>query len=210
MEKASFAAYRTLITDSQTPLSTGSIDPHQPIHRVVFWAETSASPGTVAGSLWEVPVQEGIHFCQNDPQIPKEKSTGGQRCPETACPSVSPGLQEVQPRLRGPCHRWGGHPLAHEFLPAVPAWAGGTQVFVLPPPPTAGGSGQTWSQAERRTRLGCAMELLPPPSSGQGRSSCAPAPPLYTKHTKEAMSQQSIHKVGQSQPWGKQEPSQWL
>lgn len=33
---------------------------------------------------------------------------------------------------------------------------------------------------------------LPPPRSGQGRSSCAPAPTLYTKHTKEVMSQQPL------------------
>lgn len=36
------------------------------------------------------------------------------------------------------------------------------------------------------------MELLPPPSSGHGRSSCAPAPTLYTKHIKEVMSQQPL------------------
>lgn len=33
---------------------------------------------------------------------------------------------------------------------------------------------------------------LPPPSSGQGRSSCASAPTLHTKQTKEVMSQQSL------------------
>lgn len=115
------------------------------------------------------------------------KSAGGQRCPETACPTMSSGLQEVTvpPKLRGPCRRWGGHPSAHVFLPAVPAWPGERQVFILPPCP----SHWRWLRGnlepgKRSTGLGWAMELLPPPPyhhPAQGKGGAAAA--LHLRYT---------------------------
>lgn len=136
------------------------------------------------------------------------KPTVGQRCPETACPTMSCGVQgvTVQPELRGPCCRWGGHPLARVLLPAVPAWAGEKQLFVLPPRP----SHCRWPRGnlepgKTRDRFGMccgapATYPLPPRSSGRS-SSCAPAPIVYTKHTKEPISQQPL-----STRWDKASP----
>lgn len=72
------------------------------------------------------------------------------------------------------------------------------QVLVLPPRPSC----CRWlrgnlepGKTEDRSGMCCgAPATYPrsPPSSGQGRSSCAPASTLYTKHTKGAMSQQPL------------------
>lgn len=110
---------------------------------------------------------------------------------------MSSGLREVT-ELRGSCHRQGGHPLAQVFLPAVPAWARGRQLVVLPPHPShCRGLRGNLEPGKMQERFGMccgapATYPLSPPSSGQGRSSYAPAPTLYTKHTKEPIPQQSL------------------
>lgn len=147
--------------------------PAHPTGRVLGWDWCFSWHS--GGSLWEVPVQEGIHSCQNDPQIPKENPLEGRGVHHGLW---APGVT-VPPKLRGPCCRWGGHPLAHVFLPAVPAWPGGRQAFVLPPRL----SYCRWlrgnlepGKTEHRFGMCCGAPATypwPPPSSGQGRSSCA-------------------------------------
>lgn len=53
------------------------------------------------------------------------------RCPETACPTMSSGLQEVQPQPSGMHCGW-GHP-GTSAPTGITSWAGGRQVCVPPP-----------------------------------------------------------------------------
>lgn len=112
------------------------------------------------------------------------KSTGGQRCPGTACPTWALGSgrwQSWEGRATGkegtPWHKCSCQQcqLGHE---------GGSWLSFHHTPPTAGGSGETWSQAKCRRGLGCAVELLPPtpyhhPAQGKGGA----AMPLHLHYT---------------------------
>lgn len=175
--------------------------PHQPIQRVMVWAEIGASSGTVGGSLWEVPVQEGIHSCQNDPKFPRKIHWRA----EVSRDSLShhelwaPG-GDTATKAEGAVLQVRRAPLG-TCVPASSANLGGREAGVCPStmallhtPLTAGGSVEP-GKTEDRSGMCCgapATYPLPPPSSGQGRSSCASAPTLHTKHTKEVMSQQSL------------------
>lgn len=109
------------------------------------------------------------------------KCTGGQRCPETACATMSSALQAVmvQPKVRE-----GAVPQVRRAprgtgVPDSSANLGRCSSFHRAPP-AAGDSGETWSQAKQRTGLGCAMELLPPiPDHHPAQSKGGAAEPLH-------------------------------
>lgn len=112
MEKANFVAYGTLVTDTVKPFWVHALSiSTNTVRRVAFWAKIGASPGMVGGSLWEVPMQEGVHPCQNGPQIPMEN------------PLEARGVQRqlVPPRAlvsrRWPCNRSRGGRAAGEDTP---------------------------------------------------------------------------------------------
>lgn len=158
-------------------------------------------------------MQEGVHPCQNGPQIPMENPLEARGVPETACPTASSGLQEVamQPKPRGPC-RGRGHPPAH-VLPA--GWLPPTTSALLHPllrrvarggPGVRQNGGQVWA-----VLCSSYHPPRPPPGSGRGRNGWASAPALYAKHTKRRIvTTISVNEAGQIQPWRKREPSRWL
>lgn len=139
------------------------------------------------GSLWEVPVQEGIHSCQNDPQISKENPLEDRGVQRQLIPPWALGSR------RWRCHQsWGSHAAGEEGTPwhscscqqCQPGQEGGRYLSFHHTPPTPDGSGKTWSQAKQSTALGCAVELLPPtpychPAQGKGGA----AVPLHLPYT---------------------------
>lgn len=146
-------------------------------------------------------MQEGIHSCQNDPKFPRKIHWRA----EVPRDSLShhelwaPG-GDTATKAEGAVLQVRRAPLG-TCVPASSANLGGREAGVCPStmallhtPLTAGGSVEP-GKTEDRSGMCCgapATYPLPPPSSGQGRSSCASAPTLHTKHTKEVMSQQSL------------------
>lgn len=147
------------------------------------------------------------------PPNPRGKSSGGPRCPETACPTVSSGLQEVamQPKNQSqggnatkakgtmPRERATPAPMLPLAAPLVQEGGGCVSRHLGPPPPTptASGLGRTWCQAKWRTGLGHAMELLSPtPNHHLARVEGGTAGPLHLCYTqnipKEELSQQFL------------------
>lgn len=191
--------------------------PPPPAHpRVVFWAKIGASSGTVGGSLWEVPVQEWIYSCQNAPQIPQENALEGRGVQRQLVPPWALRSRQWwynQRWGRGRCHRWGGHPVAQVFMTAVPTWAGArpsTAPLLLQvaqgKPGARQNRGQVWDV------LWSSCHLSPITTQLRAREEQL-SPCTYTVHQtyqRSNVTATPVNKVGQSQPWGTQEPSHQL
>lgn len=199
MEKAILAASRTLITDSQTPLSTGSIHAHQPIQRVVFWAETGASPGTGEGVSGRSLCRKGFTPVKMTPRFPRkihwrtEVSRDSLSHHELWAPGgdgatkAEGAVLQVRRAPLGTRVPASSANLARREAGICPS----TTPLLLQMAQGKPGARQNGAQVWDVLWSSCHLPLLPP-CSGQGRSSCAPAPTLHTKHTKGVTSQQSL------------------
>lgn len=146
----------------------------------------------MGANVWEVPMQEGVHSCQNSSQIPKENPWK----PEVPRDSLSHrelwtpgGGHETKPK--------GLMPHSTHAPDSSAPWAGGKQPSAYcrglrGGPGIRQNRGQVWARTTHRQ---------PRPGSGQGRHSWAAPPTLHTKHTKIIITTISINKMGQIQPW---------
>lgn len=231
MEKSDFVAYRALVTKTVEPFSEHALSPPTLSKGKCFGPRSLLLLGRclAGGSLWKVPVEEQAHPCENGPRIHLQagregESSGDLMHAETACPTTSCGLPEVavQPQPRGLCHRWG--PPSHTRSRGQHC-QGRTEAGVhpttlalfhpFPPQMARRGPGIMWKGSENVEEVWAVPRSSPHlpqplPSLGWGRKSWASAPILYTKHTKRIVTTTSINKVGQIQPWQKQEPFHWL
>lgn len=217
MEKADFTAYGTRITDTVEPFWAHPLSISiNTVQRVALWAKIGASPGMVGDSLWEVPVQEGVHPPQNGPQIPEENPLEAWSVQRQLVHELwSPG-GDCATKAEGTVP-WLSAPAGAHAPTGSATWKEGRQARVPPPWRSSAGDSAgghlAWGKMEDRFGLCCEAPVTypqPPPDSGWGRNSWASAPMLYTKHTRRRIVTISINKVGQIQPWQKREPSCWL
>lgn len=201
MEKASFAAHGTLVTDTVKPLWAQAVStPSSPHNGLCFGLRSVLLLGQWEGVSGRSLCRKEFTPVKMTPKFPRkihwraEVSRDGLSHRELWAPGGDDNqncgaVPQVRRAPPGTC------------VPASSASLGRKEAGVCPSTTAllhpSYCSGQTWSQAEWRTGLGCAwsschLPPVPPHSSGLGRSSCASAPTLYTKHTKEAMSQGSL------------------
>lgn len=214
MEKASFAAYRrTLITDSQTPPSTGSIHPHQPIQWVVFWAKIGASPGTVGRSLWRLLCRNGSTPVKITPIFPWKihRRTGVSR--DSLCHHElwAPGGDGAT-KAEGVVLQVRRAPLG-TGVPASSASLDRRETSARPstmPALLQVAQGKPGARQNRRQVWDVPWSSCHHPAQGMGGA----AVPLHLHYNqtyqRSNVTTTSVNKVGQSQPWRKQEPSHQL
>lgn len=205
MEKADFTAYGTRITDTVEPFWAHPLSiSTNTVQRVALWAKIGASPGMVGDSLWEVPVQEGVHPPQNGPQIPEENPLEAWSVQRQLVHELwSPG-GDCATKAEGTMP-WLSAPAGAHAPTGSATWKEGRQARVPPPWRSSAGdsAGDTWHEAKWRTGLGCAVKpLSPTPNHPPTRVEEGTAGPLHLCYTQsipeEELSQFLLTRWGKS------------
>lgn len=197
--------------DSQTPLSRGSIHTHQPINGLCFGLRSLLLLGQWEGVSGRSLCRKGCTPVKMTPKFPRKIHWRA----EVSRDSLShhelwaPGGDGAT-KTAGAVPQVRRAPLGTCVLPAVCPSA-----TALLPPSCCNGLRANLEPGKAEDRFGMcygapATHPYQRPAQGQGGALCLCTCVTHQTYQRSNVTTISMNKVGQSQPWGRQEPSRWL